>query len=102
MDRSNVINMISETKTQDEIGQFVTEEAARQVFCDVRSISASEWLDAGREGFKPAYCFIMFSPDYAGERIVEYNGKRYGIYRTYEGKHERIELYVEAQGGVHG
>lgn len=95
-----MINLISETKTQDEIGQFVSQETSRQVYCDVRSISASEWFDAGRDGYKPSLCFIMFAPDYAGERIVEYNGKRYGIYRTYVGRNERIELYAESKGGV--
>lgn len=100
MDRSNVIYLISETKSQDAIGQYVSEEARKMVYCDVRSVSMTEWFDAGRDGMKPSLCFIMFAPDYEGEKIVEYNGKRYGIYRTYVGRNERIELYTEEKGGI--
>lgn len=101
MDKSNVIYLVSETKTQDSIGQFVSAETNRQVFCDVRSISRAEWFDAGRNGFQPSYLFIMFAPDYEGEKIVEFNGKRYGVYRTYLGSNEQIELYCEEKGGVY-
>lgn len=102
MDRSNVIYLVSEIQTQDAIGQWVSQEIRRPVFCDVRSISQTEWFNAGNDGFRPSYCFIMFAPDYQGEQIVEYQGTKYGIYRTYIGKNERIELYAEAKGGLNG
>lgn len=101
MDQSNVINLISEVQAQDDIGQFVSTEISRQVYCDVRSITRAEWFDAGRNGMQPALIFVMFAPDYEGEKIVEYNGNRYGIYRTYVGRNERIELYAEPKGGLH-
>ena len=44
----------------------------------------------------------MFRYDYNGEPIVEYNGQRYSIYRTYIGKNDMIELYVERKGGTNG
>lgn len=101
MDRSNIINLISESYTKDEIGQYVTTETSRLVYCDVRSVSRAEWFDAGRNGMQPTYIFIMFAPDYHGEQIVEYSGKRYGVYRTYVGRNEKIEIYVEEKGGLH-
>lgn len=100
MDRSNVISLIAETRTQDEIGQYISAETSRDVYCDVQSVSRQEWFNAGKDGLKPSYVFIMFAPDYEGEKIVEYNGKRYGIYRTYVGRNERIELYAESKSGV--
>lgn len=102
MDRSNVIDLISETYSQDSIGQFVTTETQRQVYCDVRSITKTEWFDAGKDGMQPAYVFVMFAPDYQGEKIIEYNGNRYGVYRTYLGRNEQIEIYVEEKGGING
>jgi hypothetical protein len=42
----------------------------------------------------------VFFGDYDGERLLEYNGKRYGIYRTYHGRGDQIELYVERKGGT--
>lgn len=101
MDRSNVINLISEVHTQDAIGQFISTEQSRQVYCDVRSITRAEWFDAGRNGMQPTFIFTMFAPDYQDEKIVEFEGKRYGIYRTYLARNEQIELYAEAKGGVY-
>ena len=37
---------------------------------------------------------------YMGEKIVEYNGMRYGIYRTYIAGDD-IELYLEEKGGIY-
>ncbi len=100
MDRSSVIKLISMTYTQDAIKQYVETETEREVFCDVRSVTRAEWFDAGRNGMQPIYIFTMFAPDYQGEKVVEYNGQRYGVYRTYLGRNETIELYVEEKGGL--
>lgn len=101
MDRSNIISLISEKHSQDSIGQFISEEVKRDVYCDVRSISRAEWFDAGRNGLQPTYVFTMFAPDYNGEKIVEFECQRYGIYRTYRARNEQIELYVESKGGLY-
>lgn len=100
MDRSTVIKLIKPNYTQDSIGQYIYAETERQVYCDVRSITRAEWFEAGRNGMQPIYIFAMFGPDYEGEQIVEYEGKRYGVYRTYRGRNETIELYVEEKGGL--
>lgn len=100
MDRSNVINLIQVTSTQDTIGQYIETETKKRVFCDVRSISRSEWFDAGRDGLQPSFVFTMFRHDYSGEKIVEFEGRRYGVYRTYVSRNEQIELYVEEKGGL--
>lgn len=100
MDRSNVMYLIKQTETQDEIGQFIPTEEKRLVYCDVRSVSRSEWFEAGRNGLQPSFIFVMFAPDYEGEKIVEFDGRRYGVYRTFIAKNEQIELYVEEKGGI--
>ena len=100
MDRSRVLTLIAVTYTSDAIGQQVPTENRRNVFCNVSSISGSEWLDAGKAGLNPEYRVTMFSPDYQGEQIAELDGVRYGIYRTYLGRNESIELYLERKAGV--
>ena len=100
MDRSNVMYLIKETATQDEIGQFISTEEKRLVYCDVRSVSRSEWFEAGRDGLQPSFVLVTFRPDYEDEKLVEFEGRRYGVYRTYVAKNERIELYVEEKGGL--
>ena len=100
MDKSRVLTLISITYTKDAIGQQVPEEKKRDVFCNVSSVSLSEWSDAGRAGLNPEYRATMFAPDYDGEEIAELDGIRYGIYRTYLSRNEEIELYLERKAGV--
>lgn len=100
MDKSRVLTLIGVTYTADSIGQQIAEETSREVYCGVSSVSASEWFEAGRTGLKPEYRVTMFAPDYQGEQIAELDGVRYGIYRTYLGGNETIELYLERKVGV--
>lgn len=100
MDRSNVIYLVSKSYTQNSIGAFIPVNTERMVYCDVRSITRTEWYDAGRQGFKPELMFVMFAPDYHGEDELLFNGHRYGIYRTYIAQNESIELYCEDKGGL--
>lgn len=100
MDRSTPINLISQTYTTDNIGQKVANLTSRTVYCNVRSISRAEWKDAGEMGFKPELQVTMFLYDYEGEKIAELNGKRYGVYRTYQSSTDEIELYLEDKAGL--
>lgn len=103
MDRSTPIYLISETYTVDDIGQHVAVEQERKVYASVDSVTRAEWSAAGELGLKPEYRLTMFAPDYQGEKIVrmEIGGstETFGIYRTYRGKNETLELYVEHKVG---
>lgn len=100
MDRSTPIKLEAVTYTADAIGQMVETVTERTVYCNLRSVSRSEWQAAGEMGLKAAYQATMFAPDYNGEETAILNGTRYGIYRTYLGANETIELYLEKKGGV--
>ncbi len=102
MDRSDVIKLISVTRTQDKYGQFVDTETSRQVYCQVGSITQSEFYEGGRNGLNPEYRFTVFFADYEDETIIEYKGKRYAVYRTYLARNDKLELYVERKGGTNG
>lgn len=100
MDRSEVITLIKETKTQDSLLQWVSSETTRDVFCKITSISSSEWYDGFRNGLSPEYRAIINRNEYEGETIAKLNGVRYSIYRTFIGKGENLELYLEKQVGT--
>lgn len=102
MDRSEVVRLIAVTNTQDANGVFRATETHRDVFCDVSSVTQSEFFEGGRSGLNPEYRFTMFRYDYNDEPIVEYQGKRYGAYRTYFARNDLIEVYVERKGGTNG
>ena len=100
MDRSDVINLIGVTRTQDEYGVWRPTQTSTQVFCHVDSISQQEFYDAGRNGLNPSFKFTMFFGDYHDETIVEYNGNQYSVYRTYYRRDDLVELYVQRKGGT--
>lgn len=102
MDRSNVINLITETTGKDKFGVTVSTTSSRQVFCQIDSITRAEFFEAGRNGLNPEMMITMFYGDYHGEKIVEYNGERFGVYRVYRSRTDTIELYVERKGGTNG
>ena len=102
MDRSDVITLINKNAVQTSDYTWQDQEEKTEVFCDVRSITQTEWFEAGRNGIQhPAFTFVINRNEYSGQQIVEYQGQRYGVYRTYAAKNENLELYCEAKGGIH-
>ena len=97
-----MIDLINQTMAKNEYGVWQPEEAKRTVFVKVDSVTASEFFDGGRNGLNPEFRFTMFGGDYQGEKVVEYNGDRFSVYRTYKAKNDNIELYVERKGGTNG
>ena len=102
MDRSDVIKLISVTQTQDAYGVWRATESEKEVFCQVSSVTQTEFFAGGRNGLNPELRFTVFFDDYSDEPIVEYDGKRYAVYRTYQGRNDTLELYVERKGGTNG
>ena len=99
MDRSNVIYLISKSRTQDSLGVWKSTTTSRKVYCQVDSISQSEWFEGGRAGLNPALRFRLFRYDYNNEDTLTYNGTEYRVYRTYFAKNDIIELYTELRKG---
>jgi len=102
MDRSDVIKLITQTRSKNTLGVYETTLAYKQVYCNVSSVSQSEFFDGGRSGLKPAFRMSLFFGDYNGEEMLEYKGQTYSIYRTYLRGTDIIELYVERKGGSNG
>lgn len=97
----DVLFLLTTKKEQDELGRFFSKKEKRQVLCKVRSVSFSEFFNAGRNGLNPALEFLVFSGDYNGEQEAEYRGQVYSVYRTYKNG-DYTELYVQREGGKYG
>lgn len=104
MDRSRVIYLIPNATTQNANGEFVPSGKPRAIFADLRSVSRSEFLEAGVDGLRPEFQANVFGPDYEGEMAarVQVRGtwKEYAIYRTYHGPDDSLELYLAERVGV--
>jgi len=100
MKHSSKIKLISKTYTTDAIGQKIATDVLKEVWCDVKSISAQEFANSGVIGIKPQFVFCVWSKEYAEETELIYNNVAYSIYRTYLRDDGRIELYTEKKVGV--
>ena len=98
--RDDVIRLVSFTIVEDKIGNQIEQETLKQVFCTVESISQSEYFQGSQSGLKPQIKVTICEFDYSNEIEVEYNLKRYAVYRTYLRNDERIELYLTIKAGV--
>lgn len=89
--------IIAETTTVDEYGDSVIIETARQVFCRLESIKQKEFYQAMAVGLQPEVKFVLADYlDYADEKIVEHEGKRYHVLRTYRtGQELELTCYSE-------
>lgn len=99
MDRSSVIYLVDLEYSQNEVGVYEKSQVERKVFCQVDSITLSEWSEGGRNGLNPEYRMTMLEAEYKGEEVLRYNGQFYAIYRTYKTRNDYIELYVEKRKG---
>lgn len=100
MDRSDVIQLVSTTRSQDALGVWRDTQTAREVFCKAESVTRAEFFEGGRNGLKPEYKFVLFFGDYNGEQTVVYKGHPYGVYRTYHASTDVLELYAEKKAGA--
>lgn len=98
--RSDVIQLVTLSRTQNAFGGWAETVTLRQVMCKVESVTRAEFFSAAQTGLKPEYRFTLFAGDYGGETECVYNDVRYAVYRTYHGAGDIVELYVETKAGV--
>jgi len=96
---TDVITLIPQEITLDDYGNEEATDTESTVFCEVASITQTEFYAAADTQLNPEFRFTVFFGDYNGEQIVIYNGVRYSIYRTYR-TGDDLELYVERKIGV--
>lgn len=95
-----VCKLIQKTTTQDALGFPIYTETEKEILCNVGSVTRAEFFNAGKAGLAPEYVFTVNAVEYDGESEVEYEGKRYSIYRSYRSDADMMELYAEYRSGV--
>lgn len=99
---NEILTLIASTQRTDEYGDPVTSETSREVFAKLGSIGMKEFYQAQAVGLQPELKFVLADYlDYEGETMVEYNGQRYRVLRTYRAGQE-LELTVYREVNPHG
>ena len=82
------VTLITETEPQERYNENgfenPTEERKRKVFCNKRSVSQGEYYKAQQAGKQVEEKVEVHTVDYEGENLVEFEGKRYSVLKTYE------------------
>lgn len=94
---NSVLTLIQQTQGVDDYGDPVAKEATREVFAKLGSIGQKEFYQAHAVGLRPELKFVLADYlDYSDEPIVEYEGQRYRVLRTYRnGQHLELTVYRE-------
>ena len=96
----DTLRLIAESRTKNDRAQSVTAETVSDdILCEVVSITRTEWDGAQQRGYDAVICLKVFFADYTGQRICEWNGERFEIYRHYQAG-DRVELYLGRKVGV--
>lgn len=111
MSYSHELTLISTTITYDDLFQEIITEVKDTVLCRLLSVGGTEFYNAQVRGLKPEIKFIIHAFEYAGQKMVEFQGQKYRVIRTYEEdsmlsntkyknilKHEELELTCERVG----
>lgn len=98
----SVIKLISKTMSRNAVGANVETETEREVFCSVDYVGRADFYQAAQAGLDLSLVFITHPSNYAGEKEIEYEGKRYAVTRTYQKDLETMELYAGEKVGLYG
>lgn len=93
MIKATTIDLISENPSAH--GVFDSpEDTSTTVFAEVMSASQNEFYKALANGLEPELVFMLTDyGDYDGQKVLEYDGKRMRVIRTY---FENEALYIVA------
>lgn len=94
---NDILLLISQTTSVDDYGDPVIQETTRQVFCRKASIGQKEFYQANAVGLQPEMKFVLADHlEYQGETLVEYDGQRFRLLRTYRtGQELELTVYRE-------
>lgn len=100
---NNEIKLVNRTPSgRDARGQVVYTEEIRAALCEVVPISRDEYFRGAQVGINAEFKFLINPCEYNHEKVVEFNGRRYSVYREYETGPDELELYVEFVPGLNG
>ena len=102
MNMQDVITLRSVSVEVDDYGVPQETTSEKTIFARVESVSAAEFFNAGQNGLKPDYRFLVNAWEYSDEPEAVFQDKVYSVYRTYRRSLDLMELYVERKAGRHG
>lgn len=98
MRHKDVIYLIKNETTYDELGNPVTRKGERMVFANEMSVSMREFYEAGNAGIYPEKQFEIYSFEYEGESELLHNDRLYRVIRTNK-QGDKLRIICETNVG---
>ena len=95
-----IVTLISTFGGTDSDGYPQVMEKATEVFADIKSVKRSEFWIAKQSDVGIVLAVGVKVCDYNGERLLDYDGKRYRVERTYTKNGEDLELNCSENKGA--
>mgnify|MGYP000048142487 FL=1 len=95
---NDVAYLVNEVLTEDDIGNSVSETSETAVFCEISSVSQSEFYKAAAIGYKPQCRLKMWQDEYGGQSLVRIGSVYYSVIRNFTAN-GMTELYLEGRVG---
>ena len=93
LDRRNNADKRGKRKRQGKQKRICDKaESTRTVFCNKKSVGYSEYFKSQQTGKLVEAKYEVHKADYGGEDVVEVNGRRYFVLKTYDTGTDTIEL----------
>lgn len=93
------VNLVSLNISKNAFGEDVETEVKTKVFATLQNVGRSEFFKAAELMLAPQFIARTAAVNYSGQRILDYGGQRFAIYRTYlDGDY--VELYCEKKAGL--
>jgi len=95
-----IVTLISTFGGADSDGYPQVMESKAEVFADIKSVKRSEFWIAKQSDVEIVLTVGIKACDYNGERLLDYEGKRYRVERTYTKNGEDLELNCSENKGA--
>lgn len=93
------LTLIGQKTDYDEIGNPIVVETKTTILCDLKSVGRTEFYNAAVNDMKPERVFLIHSFEYNKEELVDFDGERYSVLKTYRKGFEEMELTCEKDVG---
>lgn len=96
-----VITLIGRTVSDyDDFGQPIYTSSRTEIPATSVPVTRAAYYTAAQAGIELSYEFIINPVEYSGESLVEFDGKRLKVDRTYKRNEDELEVYCSNSSGL--
>lgn len=90
------------TTGKDENSDPITIPIGTTILCGLQSVGRGEFYAAAALSLRPELVFTIHAYEYSGQELVQFEGVRYKVLRTYSTGFEELELTCQREVGSGG